>query len=290
PSGITAPGLATATVCPAATLGAPQTIVTGPPLPMSTWQTRRRSASGCCSASSTLPTTNFSSAATPWRSTRSTSVPVMARRSASACASISGAQYSCSHSSGTRISRHLRVRRSPSAELLQEADVVVVEQAQIGNPVLEHGDPFHTHAEGEALNLLWVVAVVPHVLEHIRIDHPGAQDLDPCRALAQRAALAVSRDAVGAVEAGHVDLDARLREREEVRTHSHLSLLTEDGAGEREQRPLEVAQGDVLVDRQSFDLMELWRVRSVGVGPVHASGHDDVDRRRLALHGAYLDR
>ncbi len=60
PSGITAPGLATATVCPAATLGAPQTICDGVEPPMSTMQTLRRSASGWRLRSSTLPTTKFS--------------------------------------------------------------------------------------------------------------------------------------------------------------------------------------------------------------------------------------
>ena len=51
PPGIRAPGRATATVWPAATLGAPQTIVRSPsPSPVSTVQTRSRSASGCCSA------------------------------------------------------------------------------------------------------------------------------------------------------------------------------------------------------------------------------------------------
>ena len=59
PSGITAPGSATATVWPAATFGAPQTIVRGSPAPTSTWQTVSRSASGCCSAASTLPTTKL---------------------------------------------------------------------------------------------------------------------------------------------------------------------------------------------------------------------------------------
>ncbi len=45
PSGITAPGVATATVWPAATFDAPQTICDGP-VPVSTWQTDSRSASG----------------------------------------------------------------------------------------------------------------------------------------------------------------------------------------------------------------------------------------------------
>ncbi len=57
PSGMTAPGRATATVWPAATFGAPQTIVVCS-LPTSTRHTVRRSASGWRSAASTLPTTN----------------------------------------------------------------------------------------------------------------------------------------------------------------------------------------------------------------------------------------
>ncbi len=57
PPGIVAPGSATATVWPAATLGAPQTIVRGSASPVSTVQTLSRSASGCGSRVTTLPTT-----------------------------------------------------------------------------------------------------------------------------------------------------------------------------------------------------------------------------------------
>ena len=44
---------------PADTFGAPQTIWLGSPSPMSTRQTLSRSASGCCSALITRPTTNL---------------------------------------------------------------------------------------------------------------------------------------------------------------------------------------------------------------------------------------
>ena len=65
PPGITAPGRATATVWPAATFGAPQTIVRGPSAPTSTSQTRSRSASGCGSTPSTRPTTKPSRPGAP---------------------------------------------------------------------------------------------------------------------------------------------------------------------------------------------------------------------------------
>jgi hypothetical protein len=86
PSGMIAPGEATATVWPAATFGAPQTIWCGSASPTSTTQTVSRSASGWRSALSTLPIRKCSSAPTPCRWMRSTSVPVIARRSASVSA------------------------------------------------------------------------------------------------------------------------------------------------------------------------------------------------------------
>ena len=92
PPGITAPGRATATVWPSATLGAPQTICAVSPSPSATMQTVRRSASGCCSADSTRPTTKFSRAPTPCANSRSTFVPVMVRRSSSAFTSRPGSQ------------------------------------------------------------------------------------------------------------------------------------------------------------------------------------------------------
>ena len=94
PSGIVAPGRATATVWPAATLGAPQTIVRPSPSPVSTWQTLSRSASGCFSQRATRPITKFSAEGGPTWVTRSTSVPVIASRSASSPGATPGSQYS----------------------------------------------------------------------------------------------------------------------------------------------------------------------------------------------------
>ena len=78
--GSSAPGSATATVWPAATLGAPQTMVAGSGSPRSTVQTRRRSAFGCCSALSTRPTRKAarlpSASGTPIAWIASTSVPL----------------------------------------------------------------------------------------------------------------------------------------------------------------------------------------------------------------------
>jgi hypothetical protein len=91
PSGMTAPGSATGTVCPAATLGAPQTIVR-PPSPASTSQTVSLSASGCFSTESTRPTTKESAVGAPTWEIRSTSIECMASSSASSAVPSGGSQ------------------------------------------------------------------------------------------------------------------------------------------------------------------------------------------------------
>ena len=97
PPGIVAPGSATATVWPAATFGAPQTIVRGSASPLSTVQTLSRSALGCGSQLRTFPITKPAPLGGPIASTRSTSVPVIANRTASSSAPIPGSQCSRSH-------------------------------------------------------------------------------------------------------------------------------------------------------------------------------------------------
>src|SRR3954451_9005549 len=100
-----------------------------------------------------------------------------------------------------------------SAELLQEAQVVLEQDADVGHAVAQKSDALDAHAEREALHAFGVVAVVLDEAEHVRVDHPGAEDLDPAGALAERVARAVRHVALAAaVEARDVDLDARLGE------------------------------------------------------------------------------
>ena len=143
------PGRATATVWPAATLGAPQTIVAGsPPSPsVARVQTLSRSASGCCSASSTRPTTKRSAAR---------HAVVVDRLDLRA----GHRQALLDRRARRAAGRSIRAARAagPSSELLQEAQVVLEVQAQVGDAVLEHRDPLDAEAQGEALHLLGVVA------------------------------------------------------------------------------------------------------------------------------------
>src|SRR5262249_35126112 len=173
--------------------------------------------------------------------------------------------------------------RGPSSELLQDADVVLEELAQVRDAVLEHRDPLDAHPERESLNLLRVVAALPHEAEDVRVHHPRTEDLDPADPLAERVPRAVGElSAAATAEAGDVDLDARLGEGEEAGPEARLALRSEDRAGELVQRALQVGKRDVRTHGEPLDLME---DRAVGrverVGAVAAPRHHDEDRRRL---------
>src|SRR3954471_3738460 len=194
PFGSVAPGSATATVAPAPKFHAPHTIERGSGSPTSTFVSCSRSAFGCFSASSTFPTRNrarlrFPSGTPRW-TTRSPSQLVKTSRRASSSTGRSKSTYSRSQLTGTFIS-----------ELLQHADVVLPEEAQVGEAVTEHRDALDAEAEGEAGP---DVRVVADVGEHLRIDPAGSAHLDPAGVLAHRAALSIAQ------KTRHVELDRGL--------------------------------------------------------------------------------
>ena len=97
------------------------------------------------------------------------------------------------------VSQPARIAEPGRTKTVQEPHVVPVELADVVDAVAAHADPLDAQAEGEAGDLLGIVA---DGREHVRIDHAGAAHLDP------------------AVVPLHVDLDARLGEREERRAGS----------------------------------------------------------------------
>src|SRR5216684_2152792 len=96
-------------------------------------------------------------------------------------------------------------------KLSQEPHIALIEQLNIVDPVLQHRDPLHAHAKGEAADLLCIVAVALDEFKDVRIDHAAAQQLDPSAHLAQTASLAA------AFEARNRHIRARFCEREERR-------------------------------------------------------------------------
>src|SRR5262249_54872510 len=88
------------------------------------------------------------------------------------------------------------------------------------------------------------------VAEHVRVDPAGAAHLDPAGVLADGAALA------RADEAGDVELDRRLGEREVARPHPHLALGPEQRTEELQDGAAEVGERDAAVDGEALDLLE----------------------------------
>src|ERR1041385_8827816 len=80
-------------------------------------------------------------------------------------------------------------RRGPRTnsyrELVQEAQVVFVEEADVVDAVAQHRHALHAHAEREAGVLLRVVA---DRFEHRGVDHAAAENFEPARVLARAAA------------------------------------------------------------------------------------------------------
>ncbi len=93
--GMKVPGGENTLIMPVRALGAPHTTCTGSPEPVSTMQTRRRSALGCCTAEITRAMVNGASAAA-LSATLSTSRPIMVSRSTSAASAASVSRCSLS--------------------------------------------------------------------------------------------------------------------------------------------------------------------------------------------------
>src|SRR5207249_2735378 len=103
------------------------------------------------------------------------------------------------------------------SELLQKPHVVLEEQAEVGDVVLEHYQPVQPGTEGEAGI---VVGVDTAVAEHLRMDHPGPQDLQP-------AALAAAATRAPANSARHRRRNARFRKGEVIADDADAPIGTE---------------------------------------------------------------
>src|SRR6185503_375451 len=88
-----------------------------------------------------------------------------------------------------------------------------------------------------------------------------------------------------------VDFERRLGKREERRPEPHVDVIDlEERLAELVQDPFEVAEMRALVDDEALDLVELRRMRRIGIDAIGAPRADHADRRLLAQHGAYLHR
>src|SRR5438477_9737532 len=181
----------------------------------------------------------------------------------------------------------LQLTKVGSWELPQEADVVLEKDLDIVDAVLEHGETIDADAEGKATDFFRVII---HEAVDGGIDHAGAEECNPGRTLALRAGSSASGRSGSAAEGtGDIELDAWFGERKIAGTEARLDAGAEelfyeilDGAGE-------IAEGNVGVDGQAFDLVEGERMGGVGIiAAIDLAGYNDAHGRLLFLHGANL--
>ena len=140
PFGIVVPTVASGTRSPSAMLNAPQQICSGSPSPASTSTSWMRSASGCARESQH---TRDDDAVEPLADARSCPRPACRARRARRAMSSGVAR----RSARTRAAR----RAGPSSELLEEADVVGEQVAQVVDAVALLREAVDAEAEREAL-------------------------------------------------------------------------------------------------------------------------------------------
>ena len=61
-------------------------------------------------------------------------------------------------------------------KLREESKVVAREQTYVLDAVAQHRHPLHSKASGESGVYLWIVS---DIAQHFRMNHSGAQDLNP---------------------------------------------------------------------------------------------------------------
>ena len=88
---------------------------------------------------------------------------------------------------------------------------------------------------------------------------------------------------------GEIDLEAGLGVAEVVRAETGLRIFAEERGEDVVEERLQVADGDVFIDVETLELVEVGGVRGVGgVAAIHAAGRDDADGRLALEHRADL--
>src|SRR2546421_5566979 len=156
------------------------------PRPSSTWQMLRWSDPAIRS----LAAMRAATTSAPWPSPRwlrpRSSVPSTSKPAKVSLRASSSAGRSVAHSSRSQFSETFMAALS---QLLQEADVVVEEQAQVVDSVAQHRQPVDAHAEGVSRVLL---RIDPHARKLVRVHHSRAEHLHPAAARADLAGLAAA--------------------------------------------------------------------------------------------------
>src|SRR5207302_11505236 len=132
------------------------------------------------------------------------------------------------------------------SELPQKPQIIFVEEPDVVDAIADHGDAFDAKAEGPAGPDF---GIVTDVLEHLRMHHAAAGDLQPFLAHLARE------------RAGEIDLEARFGVAEVVRAETNLHVAAKQVLEDELDGALEVADGDAFVHVEPLDLLERRVVR-----------------------------
>src|SRR5438093_5667459 len=189
--------------------------------------------------------------------------------------------------SGGRTRRVVDLTRPVAAvisELLQEAQIVLIEEPDVRRAGAQHRQALDAAAPREPLVARRVVA---DASQDVRMDHAAAGGLDPT-VTAAGVAFGIASLADHAAER---DLRRRLGEREVIRPETDLTVPAEHLAREGVEDAFQVRHRELLVDGETFVLEEDALSDRVGrLVPVAPSRNDDPDRRPAPRHHAALPR
>src|SRR3990172_4007570 len=168
------------------------------------------------------------------------------------------------------------------SELCQKTKIVFKVKPDIVDAVTKQSHSFDPHTEGIARVFF---RVITDILQDVRMNHSRTSDLEPTIVLADRTSL------LPAHETGNIHVCARFGKREECRPELVLHRASVVLPGERDERPLPLAHGNIPVHIEPLELVE----DHVASGAdrfiaVDAPGHDDANRGLLSLHHPNLDR
>src|ERR1700730_15627505 len=154
-----------------------------------------------------------------------------------------------------------------SCELFEEPQIVLREETDVGNAEKNHREAIHAETEGVPGPFLRIVSVVAarfvYLLENRGMHHAGATNFNPLLAAFERFRF-------------HIDLETWLGEGEIMRTETHGGIRAEKFVHEKFDGAFQVGDADVLIDVQTFDLMELRAVRRVYfIATISGAGRDD---------------
>jgi hypothetical protein len=156
---------------------------------------------------------------------------------------------------------------SRSCELPQKAQIILREQADVGNVEQDHRQAIHPETEGKTGPFFRVVSVIVARLidgfQNGGMHHAAAANLDPLFATLQSTRF-------------YVDLETRFRERKIMRAKTHRRVGAEKFAQKKFERALQIGDALIFIYVKTFDLMKLAGMSGVDlIASVSRAGSDD---------------